>query len=237
MAGSGRPWATVITAALCALVAAGALATAASLRNRGSTPASAPDTTLPTTSGVGVDGCAQRPCTVLATVPVSGYVVELVADRGNTSGRLRIGGAGASKVIEATITGMGAVLGPDSLQCVPSTLVVCLLRGSSNQGMFGQVVVGRGGEWNELDQPFQSDAGYLGLADVVPDPGAEIMVAQHRCDRTAVPDCSTTPIYVRVYDLTSEDRGCTRTYNRLESLPGWPAVTLRSTDVKPANCT
>lgn len=236
MARSGRPWATVITAVVCALVAAGALAVAAAQRDRGTPAASTEDTSPPTTSGVGVDGCAKEPCTVPATVHVSGYVVELVADAGNTSGRLRIGGAGASEVIEATITNTGAVLGPDSLQCLPGSIVACVLRGNTAQGMAGQVVVGRSGQWGELMPPFLSDAGYLGLDDVLPDPGAEIVVAQHRCNRTVVPDCSTTPVYVQVYDLRSEERGCTRNYNRLESLPGWPVVTLKSADVKPANC-
>jgi hypothetical protein len=233
---AGRPWATVITIVVCALVAAGALAMAASLRGRDATPASADDTTSSTTTGVGVDGCDVEPCTVLGSVPVGGNRIELVADRGNTSGRVRIGGAGSSEVIEVTITDKGAVLGPDSLQCVPGTLVACLVRGTSDQGVIGQVVVGRTRKWNSLAAPFQSDAGYLALADVFGDTGAEIVVAQHRCDRATVPDCSTTPVYVRVYSLRGEDKGCTRSYSGLDSLPGWPVVTLKSADVDPSRC-
>lgn len=231
-----RPWAVVITAVVCALVAAGALAMAASLRDRDATAGAATDTTPPTTSGVGVDGCAVDPCTVLASVPVGGNRVELVADRGNTSGRLRIGGAGSSEVIEITITDMGAVLGGDSLQCVPGTLVSCLVKGTYGQGVIGQVVVGRERKWSSLAKPFQSDAGYLALADVFADTGAEVLAAQHRCDRATTPDCSGTPVYVRVYSLRSEDKGCTRSYDGLESLPGWPVVTLRSTEVSPGRC-
>jgi hypothetical protein len=230
------PWATVVTIVVCALVAAGALAMAASLRDRDTTPASADDTPPATTSGVGVDGCVTEPCTVLGSVPVGGNRIELVADRGNTSGRVRIGGAGSSEVIEVTITEKGAVLGQDALQCVPGSIVACLVRGTSDQGVIGQVVVGRTGKWNSLGTPFQSDAGYLALADVFGDAGAEILVAQHRCDRATVPDCSTTPVYVRVYNLRSEDKGCSRGYDSLDELPGWPAVTLRSTDVDPSRC-
>lgn len=237
MAGSaGRPWATVITALVCALVAAGALAVAASLRDRGETSSPADATTLPTTPGVDADGCAIEPCTVLASMPLGGNRVELVADNGFKSGRLRIGGAGSSEVIEVTITQRGAVLGNDSLQCVPGTLVSCVIRGTADAGMIGQIVVGRTGKWSELTQPFQSDAGYLALADVTGDTGAEILVAQHRCDRATVPDCSATPVYVQVYNLRSEDKGCTRNYSGLESLPGWPVVTLKSTDLDPGRC-
>src|SRR5262245_25773833 len=217
-----RPWATVITAVVCALVAAGALAVAASLRERGEAPSTADPTTGPSTPGVGVDGCAIEPCKVLASMPVGGNRVDLVADSGFKSGRLRIGGAGSSEVIEVTITKMGAVLGDNSLQCVPGTLVSCLIRGTAAQGMIGQLVVGRTGKWSQLTQPFQSDAGYLALADVTGDTGAELLVAQHRCDRAVTPDCSATPIYVQVYNLRSQDKGCTRNYNGLESLPSWP---------------
>jgi hypothetical protein len=234
MASAGKPWATVIASAVCALVAAGALATAASLRDQDGPP-STPETSKPrpTTAGVGVDGCAKDPCTVLAQVAVAGTTVQLVADAGNTSGRLRIGGGGASEVIEATITSMGAVLGPDSLQCVPSSLTACLLRGPFADGVVGQVVVGRSAKWSELGQPFQSDAGYLALSEVTPDVGAEILVAQHMCKRGTDTDCSKTPVFVRVYNLRSQDLGCTRTYNRLESLPKWPAVTLTKKDLSP----
>jgi hypothetical protein len=237
MARQGRPWAVVITTAVSALVAVGALATSAALRDRGvssatTTTGTSAGTSAPaTTSGVGVDGCLRERCTVLADIPVGASRVQLVVDSGGGSGRLRIGGAGASKVVEATITSMGATMGPDSLQCVADTLSACLLRGQTADGVVGQVVAGRSGQWSELAQPFVSDAGYLALAPVTSDVGPEILVAQHRCPR-GTPDCSGTPVYVRVYTLQSQELGCTQDYRRLESLPGWPAVTL-----KPANLT
>jgi hypothetical protein len=233
MTRAGRPWAVVITAVTCALVAAGALAAAAAWKNHEDTSADTGPSTPPvTTSGVGVDGCAVEPCEVLSTISIGGTNVELVADNGYRSGRLRIGGAGSSDVIEVTITERGATLGKDSLQCVSGTLAACLIRGQAPQGVVGQVVVGRSTKWNQLSLPFESDAGYLALADVLPDTGAEVLVAQHRCDRTTTPDCSATPVYVRVYNLRSEDRGCTRNYSKLENLPDWPQVSFRSTDVR-----
>lgn len=219
----------VVTVVVSALVAAGALAAAAALRDRGTTTAETGETTARTPSGAGIDGCVVEPCKVLATTNVAGTTVELVADKGGTGGRLRIGGAGSSEVIEATITGMGAILGDDSLQCVPGSLSACLLRGQFSQGVVGQVVVGRSREWNELAQPFQSDAGYLALAEVSSaNTGPEVLVAQHFCDRKAVTDCSTTPVYIRVYNSRSQEVGCTKNYTRLESLPGWPDVALTS---------
>lgn len=228
MTRAGRPWAVVITAVTCALVAAAAFAAAASLRHRDTTGAEPTGTTdVPASSGVGVDGCAVDPCSVLSTTNLGGTSIELVADAGAASGRVRIGGAGSSEVIEASITSMGATLTRDSLQCMSGTPAVCLLKGQSAQGMVGQVIVGRSAKWSELAAPFQSDAGYLAVADVTgKEVGPEILVAQHNCERAKVTDCSTTPVYIRIYSLRSVDIGCTRTYARLESLPGWPVVTF-----------
>jgi hypothetical protein len=127
---------------------------------------------------------------------------------------------------------MGATLGPDSLQCVPDSLSACLLRGQFHLGVVGQVIVGRSAKWNELSQPFQSDAGYLALSNVTSDVGAEVLVAQHACDRKTTADCSTTPVYIRVYNLRSQELGCTRNYTKLESLPDWPNVTLTAAALK-----
>jgi hypothetical protein len=229
-----RPWAVVITTVVSALVAAGAVAASAALRDRGTAAEATEDTTTHVTPGVGVDGCLVPPCKVLATANVGGTSVELVADKGGTSGRLRIGGAGSSEVIEATITGMGAILGPESLQCVAGSLSACLVRGQFSQGIVGQVVVGRSTKWNELAQPFQSDAGYLAIAEIDASvTGPEVLVAQHACDRKTESDCATKPVYLQIFDTRLAELGCTRRYARLESLPDWPNVTLTREDIKP----
>lgn len=234
MARRATPWAVVLTAVVSALVAAGALAMSATLRDRDENTADASPTTAGSTaSGAGVDGCLVGPCEVLATVPVGGTTVDLVADAGRRSGRVRIGGAGSSDVFEVTITSMGATLDKDSLQCVAGSLNACLVRGRSDQGVIGQVVVGRSRKWAELTQPFQSDAGYLALDEVTADPGVEVLATQHRCDRAVVADCTGTPVYIQVYNLRSQEKGCTkRDYDGLESLPGWPVVALESRDLK-----
>jgi hypothetical protein len=219
----------VVTTVVCLLVALGALVTAGVLRHERAKSAARDETTAPpaTTPGPGADGCLADPCLVVGPIPIGDTTVQLVEDAGGTSGRLQIGGAGASDVIEVTITELGAVLGPDSLHCVGGAQTVCVVSGASADGLLGQVVVGRSGEWASLVKPFASDAGYVGVQDVDrKQSGLEVLVAQHRCDPAATADCATTPVYVQVFTLKSDLLGCTRTYARLESIPGWPAVDL-----------
>ncbi|MFC4853468.1 hypothetical protein [Actinophytocola glycyrrhizae] len=226
MTRSEKPWAVVVTVMVCALVTLGALVTAGVLRHeRASTADPVATTTVPpTTSGVGADGCLTRPCVVVGPVPIGGTTVQLVADAGGRSGRVQIGGGGASDVIEVTITKLGAVLGPDSLQCSGGTQSACVVRGDTPDGMLGQIVVGRSGEWASLEKPFASDAGFVAVQDVTGrQSGPEVLVAQHRCDR---PDCAGTPVYVQVFTLRSDSLGCTRDYARLDSIPDWPVVDL-----------
>jgi hypothetical protein len=233
---SPKPWAIVVTAIVCTLVALGALVTAGVLRHERASSADSEETTPPptTTSGAGADGCLAKPCTVVGPIPIGGTTVQLVVDAGGKSGRLQIGGGGASDVIEVTITKLGAVLGPDSLECVGSAQSACVIRGASSDGMLGQVVVGRSEKWASRDKPFASDAGYVAVRDVDrQEAGLEVVVAQHRCDPAATADCSTTPVYVQVFTLQSEPLGCTRDYARLESIPGWPAVDLTSARIRP----
>lgn len=225
MAGRRTPWAIVVAAVLSALVAGGALIAANQVRDRPD-PASA--TSAPPTSSVGPDGCLVRPCTVLGTTSVAGTTVQLIADKGARSGRLRIGGPDSADVIDATVTDMGVTLKRGALQCVASSLSACLIRGGYHGGTAGQVVVGRSGKWSSLSKPFVSDAGYLVLAQVTADVGPEVIAAQHDCDRATVPDCSRRPVFAQVFTTSGTEAGCTQDYESLESLPGYPDVRLRS---------
>ena len=226
----------VVTTVVCVLVALGALVTAAVLRHERASTTTREETTAPrtTTSGAGVDGCLTGPCVVVGPISIGGTTVQLVVDAGGRSGRVQIGGGGASEVIEVTITRLGALLGPDSLQCVGGSMTVCVVRGANADGMFGQVVVGRSGKWASPEKPFGSDAGYVGVQEIDPQQtGPEVLVAQHRCDPAATADCATTPVYVQVFNVQSESLGCTRNYARLESIPGWPAVDLADATIRP----
>lgn len=228
----------VVTAVVCALVALGALVTAAVLRHERATASRPSETTAPstTTSGAGADGCLADPCRVLGPIPIGGTTVQLVADAGGRSGRLQIGGGGASDVIEVTITKLGAVLGPDALQCVGGTLSACVVRGSAADRVLGQVIVGRSAKWASLDKPFESDAGFVAVQEVTgQQSGPEVLVAQHRCDRATTADCSDTEIYVQIFTMRSEVLGCTRDYARLESMPGWPNPDLSDAAINPCD--
>lgn len=236
MTRSDKPWAVVVTVVVCALVALGALVTAGVVRHERAKATGTEETTTPQTtpSGPGANGCLTGPCTVVGPIPIGGITVQLVEDAGGKSGRLQIGGGGSSDVIEVTITQRGAILGPDSLQCTGSTQIVCVVRGAGPGGVLGQVVVGRSGEWASEDKPFASDAGFVGVQDIVGrQAGPEVLVAQHRCDPATTEDCSNTEVYVQVFALNSQSLGCTRDYARLDSIPGWPAVDLSDATIRP----
>jgi hypothetical protein len=230
LASRRTPWAVIIAAVLSALVAGGALVYAGQVRDR---PGAAPETTTPATTSVGPDGCVLRPCTVLGTVPVAGTTVELVADKGARSGRLRLGGPASSDVIDVTITDLGVRLTRSSLQCVASSLSACMIRGEYKGGTAGQVIAGRSGKWSSLTKPFVSDAGYLELAQVTSDVGPEVVAIQHDCDRAAQPDWSGQPVFAQVFTMSGGEAGCTQDYDGVESLPGYPDVVIRSDQLAP----
>jgi hypothetical protein len=215
----------IVAVVVAALVAGGALVAANRVRD---TPPAASATSAPPTSKVGPDGCLVRPCTVLGTVSVAGTTVQLVADKGARSGRLRIGGPDSGDVIDATVTDMGVTLTPASLQCVASSLSACLIRGRYHGGTAGQVVVGRSGKWSSLSKPFVSDAGYLVLAQITADVGPEVIAVQHDCDRATVPDCANRPVFAQVFTMSGAEAGCTQDYEGVASLPGYPDVRLGS---------
>jgi hypothetical protein len=224
---AGRtPRAVIVAIVLSVLVAAGALGGAAVLRWRAAHPAAAPVTSgkPPASSGVGPSGCLREPCQVLASTTVGGTSVELVADAGGTSGRLRVGGLNSGSVIEATITEMGVTLAADSLQCLPGGPAACLIRGRHDGGIAGQVVVGRSDSWSALEQRYVSNAGYLALVNLDGDVVPEILAAQHDC--SAAVDCASRPVFAQVFALTGQVLGCTRNYPKLDRLPGSPGVPL-----------
>lgn len=235
MARSEKPWAVVVTALACVLVTLGALVTAGVLRHQRATATGQEESPARTaTSGPGADGCLVAPCTVLPVVTVGGTSVQLVADAGGRSGRLQIGGGGASFVIEVTITKYGATLGADALQCVGGSLSACVVRGAGPQGVLGQLIVARSAKWASKEKPFASDASFVGLDEATgKQTGPEVLVAQHRCDPNTTADCAGTPVFVQVFSVNRDLLGCTRDYERLESLPGWPRPDLTQASIRP----
>ncbi len=230
------PRSMIVATVLAVLVTAGALAGAVAIRWRAADAAGTPLTSekSPTTSSVGVDGCLKEPCTVLKTTTVGGTTVELLADAGGTSGRLRIGGVSSGEVIEATITGMGVKLTDESLQCVPGGPAACMIKGKHQNGLAGQVVVGRSGNWSPVEKPFLSDAGYLALGNVDSDSAPEVLAAQHDCGN-ADTDCASRPVFLQVFKYTGTVLGCTKNYPRLNRLPGHPNVHVAQPELSPCH--
>ncbi|GAB3468284.1 hypothetical protein [Actinophytocola sediminis] len=231
MAAGRTPWLVIAAALVAVVVAAGALVGAVVVREHRADSAAAelpPTSVAPPT----VTGCLAEPCQVLASTPVAGTTVQLVADAGARSGRLRIGGPSSSDVIETTITDLGVTLTKDSLQCVATALSACLVSGAYEDGVAGQVVVGRSGKWSSLSSPFVSGAGYLALAEVAASQsGPEVIAAQYAC---AEVDCADSPVFAQVFAISSgTEVGCTQDHDDVESLPGYPEVTLTDDELAP----
>jgi len=226
----GTPRSVIVTVVLAVLVAAGALGGAGVIRWRATETASTPTTSQkpPPSSVVGVSGCLVEPCKVVAKTSVGGTEVELVADAGGHSGRLRIGGPTSGSVIEATITDVGVVLTPDSLQCVAGGPAACLIKGEHEGGIAGQIVVGRSDKWSASETTYISDAGYLALANINGDSAPEVLAAQPMpCGRA---DCG---VFMQVFGISGKVLGCTKEYPRVDRLPGYGSVKLTEAALTP----
>jgi hypothetical protein len=222
----------IVTVVLAVLVAAGALGGAQVIRWRAADSASTPTTTPkpPPSSSVGTSGCLIEPCTVLATTVIGGTGVELVADAGGHSGRLRVGGTTSGSVIEATITDMDVILTAESLQCIAGGPAACLIKGAHDGGIAGQIIVGRSDTWSLTEKTYISDAGYLVLANIDADVAPEILAAQHT-------DCARTdggcPVFMQVFAINGIVVGCTKPFPKLDKLPGYGAVKITAALLSP----
>jgi hypothetical protein len=216
------PRSVIVTVVLAVLVTAGALGSAGAIRWREARSAS-PPTTSTKTPAVGVSGCLAEPCQVLARTTVGGTSVELVADDGARSGRLRVGGPTSGTVIQATITDQGVVLTQDSLQCIAGGPAACLIKGEHDGGIAGQVVVGRSDKWSLTEDTYISDAGYLAVANINGDASPEILAAQR----------SGSAVFMQAFTITGNVIGCTKDYPKLDKLPGVGNVKLTETQLGP----
>ncbi|WP_209638477.1 hypothetical protein [Kibdelosporangium banguiense] len=199
----------MLTVLLSLLVAAGAVGASAYLRIKREAAAAPPNT--PTTSAVpqGPVTCRVEPCSVMLATIIGSTKIELIADAGARSGRLRIGD---DRLIEATITGRGAVLTPKSLHCTVGTLSACMIRGDvDGNAMIGEVVVGRSGKWSATGQQYLATGGYLSLANVRGDGAPEVVAVQRG-------------YFAQVFTLDGAEIGCTAVVNKPDKLPGWPTV-------------
>ncbi|MET0132337.1 MAG: hypothetical protein ABW215_01950 [Kibdelosporangium sp.] len=207
----GSRRAVVLTVLLSLLVAGAAVGAAGYLRGSPEPAPSPPTPSLQPTSA----GCRIEPCEVVASSTVAGTRIDLLADAGRKSARLKIG---ADRLVESTIAELGATLNPDSLQCEPARLSACMIRGAYNGGTVGEVVVGRSGKWGSANRRYYSSAGYLAVIDINKDGGPEVVTVH-------------SSFYAQVYAIDGEDLGCTRQVARREQLPGWPIVKPATKDL------
>jgi hypothetical protein len=202
--GSSRS--VIITLVLALLVVGGALGGAFYLRSSQQTTEPAPP---PAPPPVTATSCRTEPCSVLVATTLGNTKVELVADAGGKSGRLRING---DRLIESSVTDRGVRLTESSLECVSASISACLIKGDlPSGGTIGEVVVSRSDKWNLLERSYLSDAGHLSLADVNGEGGPELIAVQKG-------------YFAQVFLLDGSELGCTRTVAKLEQLPGWPKV-------------
>ncbi|WP_026424560.1 hypothetical protein [Actinokineospora inagensis] len=222
MAGRRAPTTLVLVMVICGLVVAASLTGAAVLRVRTAPVRSAPGPTAEVTTTTDPTTCRRDPCQVIGTTNLGGTVVELVADSGATSGRVKIRTPDGQQVIEMAVADLGITLTADSLQCVPGVVAACLVRGDGDKGLAGQVVVGRSDKWSPLSRAFISEARYLSLVNVDGDTAPEVVAVQQDCASGA--DCARRPVYAQVFGLGGQEVGCTKLYQRLDQLPGYPTI-------------
>ncbi len=226
------PRSVLLTAVLAAVVAFGAFGAVYALRPKpevvgGSAAEPAAG------SAVAPVSCGQAPCRKLAAMTVGGQPVELLADAGGLDGRVRIGPEPGT-VLDLTISQLGVRLDANSLRCVDGTNPACLVRGASDRGTYGELLVASGGGWVAAGKPYLSDAATLALDDVDADGKPDLVVVRHVCPgaEPGTPQCQAAPVLAEVYDQASRLLGCTKKVTSPSQLRGWPEIKLIRADLR-----
>jgi hypothetical protein len=225
----------LVTVLVAAVVTVGVLIAVAVLRARADVPVTdAPGADQAAGIAPVKPNCGQVPCVQLAAMSVGGMEVALLAAPDGSSGRVRLGPEAANTSIEMTISAIGTRLGPDSLRCQEGVIVSCLVRGTSDGGMMGEVLSYRGDSWEAMEKPYFSDANNISLSDAVGDSSAEVIVVRHDCPGRlpGSASCAAAPVLATVFDLGGAQLGCTRKYTSPSQLRGWPDIKLVKSDVR-----
>ncbi|EID53664.1 hypothetical protein [Saccharomonospora xinjiangensis] len=199
-------------------------------------------------------GCGAEPCRVLVSTVVNGMPVELLADRDGDNGRLRAGPPSGGSATVTELSARGVRLHHNSLRCSQSAAPVCLVRGSLDGGVVGEVHAWRGDAWHAVGGALFADAVVLDdvvLDDVVDGSGAdgadgadhdlraadvpEVVLVHQACadpvGRSVNAGCSDPGVVAEVVRLGGERVGCTRVESSPDDLRGWPEVDVRDTDL------
>jgi hypothetical protein len=225
----------LVTVVLAVLVTVAAVLTVFLLRpDHAASPGPAADAPAVSASS-GTADCPDDECRVFASAEVGSASVELLADPGGTSGRVRIdSGTGRPTVLESSVTAMGARLDGDSLRCAEGDTPVCLVHGALDDGTVGEVMVARGATWRPADRPYFSDAGTIALDDVTGDPVPEVVVVRHDCDASDTADsCRVAPVVTAVFEVGGAELGCTGHYTSPGEILGWPEVRVSAAQLRP----
>ncbi|MDT8909516.1 hypothetical protein [Amycolatopsis sp. PS_44_ISF1] len=228
------PRSALLTALLAAVVTAAALVAVVVLRSHAEPDgmAAVPPAAAPAPDRPSAAGCGAGPCRELAAMTVSGTPVSLVADATGGGGRVRVG-AEPDTEFELAITGMGAKLASNSLQCVAGTTSACLIRGDVSGGAFGELLIESGGVWRDFGQPYFADAGTIVLDDVDQDGRPDLILVRHECPGATpgTSGCQAAPVLAEVYQLSGTIVGCTRKVTSPSQLRGWPQVQVRRNEL------
>jgi len=233
--GAGVPRSVLVTVLVAAVVTAGVLIAVLVLRPHPEAAAPAgptPDPSPPAPSAV-LD-CGPAPCEQVAATTVGGTEVALLAAVDGSSGRLRFGPASANATVETSITTIGARVGPDSLRCASGVVTACLVRGTSDGGMVGEVLARRGDSWQDAGKPYFSDAGNISLSDANGDGSPEVIVVRHECpgSQPGSAACKVSSVLATVFDLAGNQLSCTKKYTAPSQIRGWPDIRLLRSDLR-----
>ena len=231
MVKTNTPRSVLFTVSFCGFVIAAVLLTAILLRPSADGLPSG-DSAAPGLAGR-VD-CGSGPCQVLASEKVGDASIDLLADSTGEHGKVRIVNGGASVVFETTITTMGVRLTKNSLTCDGGANPACLMSGSYDQGVVGEVFVSRGGNWRSTEKPYFSDAGSIVLSDVIGDSTPEVVRVRHDCGDSGISTatCQVKPVYAEVFDLSGKQLGCTKKYTAPAQIRGWPEVRILPNELR-----
>ncbi|MER7117199.1 hypothetical protein ACWGRK_20770 [Saccharomonospora azurea] len=227
------PRGVVVTVVVACVLAVGAQIAAALWGS------AAPDPVQPEPPRAAHDvGCGSGPCRVLASTVVNGMPVELLADRDGGHGRLRAGAPSGGAVTEVTLTEQGIRLHHDSLRCARSATPVCLVRGSHNGEVAGEVHTWRGDAWQAVGGIRFADGGAVVLDDVVDSGLPEVVLVRRACAGETGPGhsprdgvCSDPGVLAQVVTLDGGSVGCTRPVGSPGDLRGWPEVDVTEGDL------
>lgn len=197
----------LLTVLVSLLVAAGAVVTSAYLRyQRDATAAPPPGSSTTSVPPATLVPCRVEPCAVVFATTIGDTTIDLIADAGAESGRLKVGD---DLLFESRITGKGVKLTPQSLVCLPGPPVTCLIRGEADGNLYGEVVLGRTGKWAMTGTIYVASGGYLSLGNVDGDVQPEVVAVQRG-------------YFTQVWGVGGEDLGCTPVVTKPERLDGWP---------------